>query len=128
MRKFFAAGVIPLTLCVALSAFIVVFYYVYEHRLKLNNADGVYYNKCCGFVYVSGDELTTDRARVKIDQRLMKFGLTVFFRQDPRIFPTEKEPRTPDKFESLIFDRTEYPSYFETADLHANVFRFYRSR
>jgi hypothetical protein len=115
-----------LALAVPLAALGFLYSYVATHQLQTRNADGVYFNRCCGIVYLQGEKLTTRRGVVPVHQAVMKFGLTVFLERDPRLFTRDTAPLDPDKLPSLQFDKVNNPGYFDISDVGVGVYRFRR--
>lgn len=98
---------------------------------SLNNpvvktANGVYYNKCCGLVVLDGNYMKTNTQIIEIHQVVMKFGLTVYPRTDPRFFKKGKSILSQNNISSLVFDSVKSPHYFDTTDEHMNIYRFQR--
>ncbi len=109
-----------------ITSLVVLYIYVAMHQQKTRNADGVYYNRCCGMVYVHGDTLQTQRAIVPAHQAVMKFGLTVYPDRDPRLFSDNAAPLPREKLPPLQFNSVNHPKYFDTWNLGVGAYRFWR--
>ena len=99
--------------------------YILRNEVKVTNANGVYYNECCGRVFLKNDIMKNSRGVVGIHQAIMKFGLAVYPEHDPRLFPGASLV-SEERIAPFIFDSTSNPKYFDVADARAKIFRFRR--
>lgn len=104
----------------------IIFIYLYFTQPDIRKADGAYFNSCCGTVYVRGNEMQTRLAVVPIHQVVMKFGLTVYLKQDPLLFHGYGKRLNEDELPSLQFNSVDDPQYFDVSDVGAKVYRFRR--
>ena len=114
--------------CIAFGALALIYLYIWLHVQPVTNANGMYFNECCGLIRVETDKIITSAGAVEAQQAIMKFGLTVYPKQDPKIFSWDEHGQDQDTIAPLIFDNQIVPNYFVIADAKMRTYKFIRVR